>query len=149
MKNVFSFLAISLTAASVFATPVPATQLAVYQNAVLLTDFFNNPSCKTTTGEFTINYTTLQDYIKASSSAEVADTGQPLLMFSVLSNDKKEKVVLSVTTTADFKDITSVKLEEFSYQVTQINKGNLKKPELSVEGNWKSKAVGTCEKGKQ
>jgi hypothetical protein len=41
-------------------------------------------------------------------------------MFSVLSNEKKEKVVLSVATTADFKDITSVKLEEFSYEVTQI-----------------------------
>jgi hypothetical protein len=142
MKNVFSFLAVSLTAASVFASPVPDSQLAEYKKAVAFSAIDVNLGCSMVSGSLSLDFGSFSDYVNQAQSAEISDQGQPLLIFNI--EKSKVKSVVSVTTSSDFKQIVSVRVEESKYISKEVNKGSLRNPEFVVEGSWQTTAVVSC-----
>lgn len=142
--KIFSALLLTLTTVSAFASSqsIPKAKLAAYQQAATLAIVGKAFDCQTVSGILNGN---VVNRIAASTSGQIDTSGaQPLLIFIFEEGPKLNTI--SITTSSDFKSISSMRIEDSVKSIEDVNTGDLQNPVIVKQTVLKSVGVGVCNK---
>lgn len=146
MKKLLAIMSLSLiTSFNVFAakSSIPENQISAYKKAVVLAIRNSSFECTVESGSFEGNFGTM---INSATSAEIDSDGvQPLLIFKS-SSDDNTKQIISLTTSADYKTILTLRGENLEKVTKEVNSGDLRNPSISTISTFQSYGVGVCSK---
>jgi hypothetical protein len=112
-------------------TAIPNEKLSAYKEAAIIAGKQGNLTNCSAVVSGTHAYDALETYIAKSDSGKIkADSKQPILIFGItaLQDDLNRKAVITVISTANYKTIVSVKLDELALE--NVNEGTLENPKI-------------------
>jgi hypothetical protein len=136
MKKMFAILAVTILSTSTFASPIPATKLSSYKEAVKLALANVRLSCafKPATVRWSDNQTdieALKGFIDQATSGELNESAsQPVLIFGYSSFNIWS---IAITTSADYKSIAAIDFSQYTPSAQQVNAGTLVNPNIVTQ----------------
>lgn len=141
MKTVFAMTLLLATMAQASYVDIPKDRLDDYKKATIQGAHESQKKgklsdCKMVYGSLDKS-TMVADYITVATSGQIqAEGAQPVLLFQLDQNNPRIKYVTTVVSSADYKEVLSLKLEKFD--LNDINVGDLRNPriEKAFELQW-------------
>lgn len=145
MKSLVAVV-LSLFAVSALATQIPQDKLATYQKAVRLSLEQTPLTCAYPAGIDHWAAGSLAAAIDATTDGDINNQGaQPLLKFTEKSGSDNTQFDFTVTTSADYKTVVSVKFEQKEFSSHDVNLGTIENPNIVSQTTWTVTQTVVCQ----